>query len=125
MKEITRVSIESPAAIGERIKALRCAFGYKLGATLSATGIAQNALNNYERGRNRIKIDESAKIIRVTGVSLDWISLGLEHTLPPHVQEKFHAFRSGEDIPEHGTEARAPSQTSIDEPRHDDTVRDP
>jgi transcriptional regulator with XRE-family HTH domain len=101
------MSMDGPAAIGERIKELRLAFGYNVAASFCrATGITTQALNNYERGRARIAIDEAYKVIRLTGASLDWIYRGLEHTLPTMVQEKLFAYRAGQEIKAAGEDLR-------------------
>jgi transcriptional regulator with XRE-family HTH domain len=75
--------------IGTRLKALRDALGYEARAFCEIIGIFEQAWNNYEHGRRRIGIDEAMKVVTKTGVSLDWIYRGLEHTLPLYVAKKF------------------------------------
>lgn len=45
-------------------------------------GITPSAWNNYERGANRISLDQALKICRATGISLDWIYRGLRAGMP-------------------------------------------
>lgn len=75
----------SKEAITERLVLLRMAVsGDSQVAFCAKTGIAPNAWNNLEKGRNRISIDTALELARATGVSLDWIYRGpdYEHTLP-------------------------------------------
>jgi transcriptional regulator with XRE-family HTH domain len=81
--------MDRPEVIGARLKALRLALGYKRVKTFcDFIGITDTTWNNFERGHRRISIDEAAKVVTKTGVSLDWIYLGREHTLPLHIAEK-------------------------------------
>jgi plasmid maintenance system antidote protein VapI len=51
-------------------------------------GIPENTWNHFERGRRPITVEVAAKLVGKTGVSLDWIFLGNESTLPMHVIKK-------------------------------------
>jgi len=76
--------------VADRLRCLREATGYTHSAAAFARwlDITEQAWNNYERGRRRIELDQAMKIVTRTGVSLDWIYRGLEHTLPVNVAER-------------------------------------
>ncbi|WP_162815786.1 helix-turn-helix domain-containing protein [Microvirga aerophila] len=77
------------------MKALREALGHTKASTFCRlVEISDQAWNHYEHGRRRIGIDEAAKVIAKTGVSLDWIYRGVEHTLPLHIAEKLQQVRA-------------------------------
>lgn len=90
--------MDNPDVIGARLKRLRLALGYPQARLFcSFVGITDQALNNYEAGRRRISLDEAMKIVIKTGVSLDWLYRGLEHTLPKHVSDKLAEVEKSEE----------------------------
>lgn len=62
------------------------------------TGIATNAWNNLEKGRNRISVDTALTLAKTIGVTLDWIYRGgdNEYRLPGDILEKFRQVRGSE-----------------------------
>ena len=76
--------IDSPKAIGERLRLVRLAYRAIHGkskamsqvAMCRLTGIGPQAWNNFESGRNRISIDSAIAIARHTGAPLDYLYLG-------------------------------------------------
>ena len=85
-------SMDGPEAIGARLRRLRLALGHDKASTFCRfLDITDGAWNHYEHRRRRINLDEAMKVVAKTGVSLDWIYRGLEHTLPLHVAEKLNS----------------------------------
>ena len=81
--------MDKPDVIAVRLNNLREALGFKQARTFCQfVRITDQAWNHYSSGRRRISLDEAMKIVTKTGVSLDWIYRGLEHTLPVHIAEK-------------------------------------
>jgi transcriptional regulator with XRE-family HTH domain len=81
--------MDKPEIIGARLKALRLALGFhQARAFCTFIGAHEPNWNMFERGHRRISLDEAVKVVIKTGVSLDWIYLGREHTLPLHIAEK-------------------------------------
>lgn len=68
--------------IAERLRRTREALRLNQATWCRMTGIKQQAWNNYERGLNRISIDQAIKVCAATGVSLDWIYRGVSTGLP-------------------------------------------
>lgn len=74
---------ESVAAIAYRLRMLRLALGHENQNAFAAfVGMAPTSWNNYEKGERRISLDEARKLLRVLGISLDWIYQGIEASLP-------------------------------------------
>lgn len=78
----------SIVAIGERLRLLREALLYSQTEFARKLNISLQTWNNYERGVSRIRIDEAYKVVRQTGVTLDWIYLGADAHLPRALSEK-------------------------------------
>ncbi|WP_457090774.1 helix-turn-helix domain-containing protein [Microvirga sp. P5_D2] len=75
--------------ISLRLRQLRLAMGFiQKRAWCNFIGAHEPSWHVFENGNRRITIDEALKVCDRTGVSLDWIYRGLEHTLPLHVAEK-------------------------------------
>jgi transcriptional regulator with XRE-family HTH domain len=72
-------------SIARRIILTRRALGWSQAEICRRTGLTTQAWNNYERALGRPDIDPAIAIVRATGVSLDWIYLGVEATLPAMV----------------------------------------
>ena len=69
--------------IGQRLIRLRSVMD--MGSQLAFTKfveIAAPTWNQYEKGHRRPSLDEAFKIVRRTGVTLDWIYFGEEAGLP-------------------------------------------
>lgn len=78
---------ESLEAIAERLKRTREAMGLNQAQWCRMTGLSPAAWNNYERGLNRISIDQALKVCQSTGITVDWIYRGLmSGGLPMHIQ---------------------------------------
>jgi len=76
--------------IGDRLKATREALQKTQASWCRMVGIEQQAWNNYERGRRRISLDHALKVVKATGVGLDWIYRGIAKDLP---QDIFNGLR--------------------------------
>ena len=73
--------MEGHQSISVRLKRTRKAFGLSQAKWCRLVGITPSAWNNYERGTNRISLDQALKICRATGISLVWIYRGLRAAL--------------------------------------------
>jgi transcriptional regulator with XRE-family HTH domain len=81
--------MEDARAVGERLRRLREALGFKSAAAFCRFAeIGETAWNNYERGRRRIDLDQALKLAARTGASLDWIYRGQESSLPVGLASK-------------------------------------
>lgn len=70
-------------AIAERLRSLRETVNVgNQRAFAEFLGISAQAWNNYEKAGRRISLDEALKVVRRTGVTLDWIYFGDERGLP-------------------------------------------
>lgn len=69
-------------AVGKRITHVREALGQRQAEFARLVGISQQALNNYERGRQRPDIEQAMKICERTGATLDWLYFGDASGLP-------------------------------------------
>jgi transcriptional regulator with XRE-family HTH domain len=85
---VTQTRQEGLDAIARRLRLTREALSQTQSGFCALTGISRTAWNNYERALRRISIDEALKVVRVTGVSLDWIYRGVESALPLHLVER-------------------------------------
>ncbi|UWU73054.1 helix-turn-helix domain-containing protein [Bradyrhizobium huanghuaihaiense] len=68
--------------LAERLRRTRESMKLKQADWCRFVGIGPQAWNNYERGINRISIDQAIKVCVATGVSLDWIYRGQLSGLP-------------------------------------------
>lgn len=75
------------AEIGARLKLVREALQLSQAEMCRRAGIAPNTWNNYEKGTNRISLDEALKVANATGVPLDYIYRGIEYFLPSHIRD--------------------------------------
>ncbi|WP_377830304.1 helix-turn-helix domain-containing protein [Bradyrhizobium lupini] len=69
-------------SLAERLRRTRESKKLKQADWCRFVGIGPQAWNNYERGINRISIDQAIKVCAATGVSLDWIYRGITAGLP-------------------------------------------
>jgi transcriptional regulator with XRE-family HTH domain len=78
------ISIEQRFAFsGKRLLNLRRALGYSQNIWCGVLGIKQPSLSNIENGHTHISVVHALIIHEHTGVTLDWIYLGMEQGLPP------------------------------------------
>lgn len=82
----------SLADVGKRIVMLREALGYNQGGFAALIGLSQPALANYEAGYRRPEIEKATLIVAKTGVTLDWIYLGVRSGLPARLLELIPDF---------------------------------
>jgi hypothetical protein len=80
-------SPESTPAVAERLRLTREAFGMKKAVWCRFVGISPQAWNNVEGTEtkpafNRISLDEALKVVRATGVGLNWIYRGNRDDVP-------------------------------------------
>lgn len=65
------------AAIGERLRALRLAFGPTKQVDWCAKhNFTPSQWNNWERGTKRISVDSAERLCEIYGLTLDWIYRG-------------------------------------------------
>ena len=82
-----------PEVIGARLKALRLALGYdRANSFCRFVDVSDRAWSHYENGRRLITVKDGIKLVIKTDVTLSWIYLGWEHTLPVHVAEKLRGL---------------------------------
>jgi DNA-binding XRE family transcriptional regulator len=82
-----------------RLRRLRNAFGFETVRDFAAfLNVNEQTWYHLERGRRVSTIYDAIKVAKKTGASLDWIYMGLDHTLPLHVAQKIAA------VPEEGLE---------------------
>lgn len=74
--------------IGRRVLALRNALGHNQTAFAKLTGLSQSALANYEAGHRRPDLDAAFKLVNRTGITLDWLYLGVRSGLPQRLLEQ-------------------------------------
>ena len=81
----------SPKAIAERLIATREALELTQAELCRRLKIAHPTWNNYEAAFRRISPDNAFKVVRVLGVSLDWIYYGDTSLLPRHIISRLPA----------------------------------
>lgn len=83
--------MDQPEQIGARLRRLREALGFSTAKEFAQfLDIDHTAWNHFERGRRAPLPADAVKVCAKTGVSLDWIYRGMEHTLPLHIVQKLH-----------------------------------
>ncbi|AWB21214.1 XRE family transcriptional regulator [Methylobacterium currus] len=87
----------SKEAIGARLKLVREALELSQAEICRRAGIATNTWNNYEKGKNRISLDEALKVANATGIPLDYIYRGIDAFLPVHVGDGIRRLRSTQE----------------------------
>jgi transcriptional regulator with XRE-family HTH domain len=85
-------------AVGARLKLAREALDLSQAEMCRRAGIAPNTWNNYEKGLNRISLDEAFKVVNATGISLDYIYRGIEALMPAHVADGIRRLRAQQEI---------------------------
>src|SRR5262249_30852518 len=81
--------------IGDRLRLTREALKKNQADWCRMVGIEQQAWNNYERGRRRISLDHALKVVKATGVGLDWIYRGISKDLPQDIFAGLRELESG------------------------------
>lgn len=71
-----RTAISTADIEADRLRVTREATGLTQAQFCRATGIGQQAWNNYERGRVRISLNAAIKVCQAFGFTLDWIYRG-------------------------------------------------
>lgn len=74
-------------AIGRRLIAARHAAGMQAVELAGASGVAPNAISNWESGSRRPSIDQLALVLPILRVSLDWVYFGNDAGLDWRVRE--------------------------------------
>lgn len=93
---------ESTQSVAARLRLTRLAFGMKKAPWCRFVGITPQAWENVEGSdrspaKNRISIEQALKVIRATGVDMNWIYQGITAGLP---------HKLAMDIKKHEAEAR-------------------
>jgi DNA-binding XRE family transcriptional regulator len=98
---------DDPIAVGRRLLEIRLAWGYPNARDWSRfTGINHTTWKNWEVGDRLPSLQEALALCAKTGVSLDWIYRGLEHTNPLHVMQRLQAFRANPIEPKTRSDAK-------------------
>jgi DNA-binding XRE family transcriptional regulator len=103
---MARRSAQSPLPIpthhdrvAHRLKLTRLASGFRNQAEFCRrVGITQQAWNNYERGVNRISLDQAFKLVNALGVDLDWIYRGATRDVPRDMWTRLQPLLSPDDL---------------------------
>ncbi len=85
--------------IAMRLNALIAALSLNQSGFAALVGISQPALNNYLKGLRRPDLDVAILIQAKTGITLDWLYLGLRSGLPARLLETLP------DLSHHGKKA--------------------
>ncbi len=75
-------------ALAQRLVVLRQSLGMNQSRFAALVGITQSAMNNYEGGIRRPKLDVAQTIVARTGATLDWLYLGNRAGLPSHLAQR-------------------------------------
>lgn len=73
-----------PTTFGQRLRASRVARGRSIEWLADQVGLTRLTIQRYEMDRRQPEIDAAAKMARVLGVSLDWLT-GLSERKTPAV----------------------------------------
>jgi transcriptional regulator with XRE-family HTH domain len=84
--------------VAERLRRTREAMKLNQADWCRLVGIEPQAWNNYERGRNRISIDQALKVCQATGASLDWIYRGLADGLTLKLATALQELRGSRNV---------------------------
>lgn len=80
------------ADIGERIRRLRRTLGYSNTDFARLHNWGQTQLTNWETGHRRITVEAATKLRDRYQVTLDWIYLGVESSLPQNLAKSLAAI---------------------------------
>lgn len=76
------------SGISKRLKATREVIGLKAIDFARAAGIPKTTYSNWESGEKRPGLSAAIKLVRVHGLTLDWIYLGRPSGLPWEIRSK-------------------------------------
>ena len=79
--------VQGPA-FARRLIATREALGLRPSQFCEAAGIARSAYSNWEAGEKRPGLSAAIKLVKVHGLTLDWIYLGDPSGLPSRIVSK-------------------------------------
>jgi transcriptional regulator with XRE-family HTH domain len=82
------------AEIGERLRKLRRALGFSNTDFARMHNWGQTQLTNWETGHRRITVEAATKLRDRYQVTLDWIYLGVESSLPQNLVKSLAAIDS-------------------------------
>ena len=77
-----------PKEVGKRAKAVREAYGLRVTDLADFLNTGSNNIANWESGRQRPGIQHAANMVKRFHITLDWLYLGREDTLPFGVPKK-------------------------------------
>jgi transcriptional regulator with XRE-family HTH domain len=91
---------ESNAAIGNRLRWSRLALGFKqqvdICRKISDDPDFTASWNNWEKGRTRPGVDNAILLVKLFGLTLDWIFLGDDRRLPRELADEIDRIRRAE-----------------------------
>jgi transcriptional regulator with XRE-family HTH domain len=94
---------ESTKAIGQRLRWTRLALNFRYQADIARKisddpNFAQ-VWNNWEKGRDRISVDNAIMLVRKFRLSLDWIFLGDDARLARELSDRIAEIRKADPPP--------------------------
>ena len=92
-KAVTVPEETSRIAIGERLRLTRMALGLSQAEFCRGAELETNTYNQYEKGRNQIRLDMAIRLVRAYRITLDWIYLGDPSNIPSGIHDKIRALR--------------------------------
>jgi transcriptional regulator with XRE-family HTH domain len=97
---VTQRSMSNSARLsGKRLLQLRRALGFSQNNWCKILGIKQPSLSNIESGRTSISVSHALVVHEQTGVTLDWIYLGLEQGLPAALADAMARLEAQPEVP--------------------------
>lgn len=80
---------------GQRLRATREALGFStVREFASQTGVTEDALSSWERGRNLVRQDYVRRLKRRFGVTFEWVFDGDASSLPHSLYGRIHGLAS-------------------------------
>ena len=86
-----RLSMAAAPGISKRLIATREALGLRPSQFCEAAGIPRTTYSNWESGEKRPGLSAAIKLVKVHGLTLDWIYLGDPSGLPTRISSKLPA----------------------------------
>ena len=83
-----RHDAKTNAAIGRRLKLLRLAFGKTQEEMGKIVGVSTGMISMCEKGKARLSIDYTIKLLFEFGAPLEWFYLGMGRYLPNELRRK-------------------------------------
>src|SRR5688572_27378580 len=94
---------ESKKAVGERLRLTRLALGFEsqveICRRISDEPNYPQLWNNWEKGRERLSIDNAVVLVRLFRLTLDWIFLGDDSGLPFKLADRIAVLRRQQPTP--------------------------